>query len=152
MKPLSAGQEGSSERKQQHRPSLGSALSNGLERLKTVTTSSVQPVAPASHPDKTDPKLKVGACPEWGCAKPALGVLLAQGQELLWGRQSGVLWGVWGSRTLLALPPFCRGSVVSAPPHPIVLPLPALVWGLIVQRVSESLLVETWNGLGREGP
>ncbi|KAM4779975.1 rab11 family-interacting protein 5 isoform 1-T1 [Cyanocitta cristata] len=58
VKPLSAGQEGSSERKQQHRPSLGSALSNGLERLKTVTTSSVQPVAPASHPDKTDPKLK----------------------------------------------------------------------------------------------
>ncbi|NXH32032.1 RFIP5 protein, partial [Myiagra hebetior] len=58
VKPLSAAQEGSSERKQQHRPSLGSALSNGLERLKTVTTSSVQPVAPASHPDKSDPKLK----------------------------------------------------------------------------------------------
>ncbi|NXB39981.1 RFIP5 protein, partial [Eulacestoma nigropectus] len=58
VKPLSAGQEGSSERKQQHRPSLGSALSNGLERLKTVTTSSVQPVAPASHPDKSDSKLK----------------------------------------------------------------------------------------------
>ncbi|NWW23564.1 RFIP5 protein, partial [Falcunculus frontatus] len=59
VKPLSTGQEGSSERKQQqHRPSLGSALSNGLERLKTVTTSSVQPVAPASHPDKSDPKLK----------------------------------------------------------------------------------------------
>ncbi|NXQ09672.1 RFIP5 protein, partial [Peucedramus taeniatus] len=58
VKPLSAVQEGSSERKQQHRASLSSALSNGLERLKTVTTSSVQPVAPASHPDKTDPKLK----------------------------------------------------------------------------------------------
>ncbi|NXI07739.1 RFIP5 protein, partial [Irena cyanogastra] len=59
VKPLSAVQEGSSERKQQqHRASLGSALSNGLERLKTVTTSSVQPVAPASHPDKTEPKLK----------------------------------------------------------------------------------------------
>ncbi|NXR63781.1 RFIP5 protein, partial [Rhadina sibilatrix] len=59
VKPLSAVQEGSSDRKQQqHRASLSSALSNGLERLKMVTTSSVQPVAPASHPDKTDPKLK----------------------------------------------------------------------------------------------
>ncbi|NXB05962.1 RFIP5 protein, partial [Cnemophilus loriae] len=58
VKPLSAVQEGSSERKQQPRASLSSALSNGLERLKTVTTSSVQPVAPASHPDKSDPKLK----------------------------------------------------------------------------------------------
>ncbi|NXI01721.1 RFIP5 protein, partial [Pachycephala philippinensis] len=58
VKPLSAGQEGSGERKQQARPSLGSALSNGLERLKTVTTSSVQPVAPASHPDRSEPKLK----------------------------------------------------------------------------------------------
>ncbi|NXO10416.1 RFIP5 protein, partial [Oriolus oriolus] len=58
VKPLSAGQEGSGERKQQPRPSLGSALSNGLERLKTATTSSVQPVAPASHPDKSDPKFK----------------------------------------------------------------------------------------------
>ncbi|NXM40257.1 RFIP5 protein, partial [Gymnorhina tibicen] len=58
VKPLSAGQEGSSQRKEQPRPSLGSALSNGLERLKTVTASSVQPVAPASQPDKSDPKLK----------------------------------------------------------------------------------------------
>ncbi|NXO73685.1 RFIP5 protein, partial [Phainopepla nitens] len=58
VKPLSAAQEGSSERKQQPRASLGSALSNGLERLKTVTTSSVQPLAPASHPDKSEPKLK----------------------------------------------------------------------------------------------
>ncbi|XP_041283555.1 rab11 family-interacting protein 5 isoform X4 [Onychostruthus taczanowskii] len=58
VKPLSAVQEGSSERKQQqHRASLSSALSNGLERLKTVTTSSVQPLAP-SQPDKTEPKLK----------------------------------------------------------------------------------------------
>ncbi|KAM4900819.1 rab11 family-interacting protein 5 isoform 3-T3 [Sylvia borin] len=59
VKPLSAVQEGSSERKQQqqqHRASLSSALSNGLERLKMVTTSSVQPVAPAAHPDKSDPK------------------------------------------------------------------------------------------------
>ncbi|NXN03704.1 RFIP5 protein, partial [Sylvia borin] len=61
VKPLSAVQEGSSERKQQqqqHRASLSSALSNGLERLKMVTTSSVQPVAPAAHPDKSDPKVK----------------------------------------------------------------------------------------------
>uniref|UniRef100_A0A8C5JN58 RAB11 family interacting protein 5 n=1 Tax=Junco hyemalis TaxID=40217 RepID=A0A8C5JN58_JUNHY len=56
VKPLSAVQEGSSERKQQHRASLGSALSNGLERLKTVTMSSVQPLAPTSQQDKTDPK------------------------------------------------------------------------------------------------
>ncbi|NXV61903.1 RFIP5 protein, partial [Molothrus ater] len=52
VKPLSAVQEGSSERKQQHRASL----SNGPERLKTVTTSSVQPLAPASQQDKSDPK------------------------------------------------------------------------------------------------
>ncbi|NWV76287.1 RFIP5 protein, partial [Dasyornis broadbenti] len=58
VKPLSAVQEGSSDRRQQHRSSLSSALSNGLERLKTVTTSSVQPVAPASHPDRSDSKLK----------------------------------------------------------------------------------------------
>ncbi|XP_058659385.1 rab11 family-interacting protein 5 isoform X3 [Ammospiza caudacuta] len=60
VKPLSAVQEGSSERKQQHRASLGSALSNGLERLKTVTTSSIQPLAPASQQDKTDPKQDPG--------------------------------------------------------------------------------------------
>ncbi|NXT68390.1 RFIP5 protein, partial [Chaetops frenatus] len=58
VKPLSAVQEGCSERKQQPRASLSSALSNGLERLKTVTTSSVQPLAPASQPDRSDPKLK----------------------------------------------------------------------------------------------
>uniref|UniRef100_A0A8C5JLE4 RAB11 family interacting protein 5 n=1 Tax=Junco hyemalis TaxID=40217 RepID=A0A8C5JLE4_JUNHY len=60
VKPLSAVQEGSSERKQQHRASLGSALSNGLERLKTVTMSSVQPLAPTSQQDKTDPKQDPG--------------------------------------------------------------------------------------------
>ncbi|KAJ7425215.1 rab11 family-interacting protein 5 isoform X2 [Willisornis vidua] len=52
----SSSQEVSSEKKQQHRSSLTTALSNGLERLKTVTTSSVQPVAPSSHPEKTEPK------------------------------------------------------------------------------------------------
>ncbi|NXC91907.1 RFIP5 protein, partial [Cercotrichas coryphoeus] len=56
VKPLSAVQEGSSERKQQPRASLSSAFSNGLERLKTVTTSSVQPLAPACPPDKSEPK------------------------------------------------------------------------------------------------
>ncbi|XP_027557722.1 rab11 family-interacting protein 5 [Neopelma chrysocephalum] len=57
VKPISAAvQEVSAERKQQHRSSLTSALSNGLEKLRTVTTSSVQPVAPTSHPEKTDSK------------------------------------------------------------------------------------------------
>ncbi|XP_075565693.1 rab11 family-interacting protein 5 isoform X1 [Pelecanus crispus] len=57
VKPIStAVQEVSSEKKQQHRSSLTTALSNGLEKLKTVTTSSIQPVAPSSHPEKTDSK------------------------------------------------------------------------------------------------
>ncbi|XP_017692376.1 PREDICTED: rab11 family-interacting protein 5 isoform X1 [Lepidothrix coronata] len=57
VKPISAAvQEVSAEKKQQHRSSLTSALSNGLEKLRTVTTSSVQPVAPTSHPEKTDSK------------------------------------------------------------------------------------------------
>ncbi|NXL87667.1 RFIP5 protein, partial [Alectura lathami] len=57
VKPISAaGQEVSGEKKQQHKSSLTTALSNGLEKLKTVTTGSVQPVAPSSHPEKTDPK------------------------------------------------------------------------------------------------
>ncbi|NXV09173.1 RFIP5 protein, partial [Cettia cetti] len=65
VKPLSAVQEGSSDRKQQqHRASLSSALSNGLERLKMVTTSSVQPLAPASQADKTEPKGKDPAQPD----------------------------------------------------------------------------------------
>ncbi|GAB0187897.1 rab11 family-interacting protein 5 [Grus japonensis] len=59
VKPISTVvQEVSSEKKQQqHRSSLTTALSNGLEKLKTVTTSSVQPVAPSSHPEKTDSKM-----------------------------------------------------------------------------------------------
>ncbi|XP_030306737.1 rab11 family-interacting protein 5 isoform X5 [Calypte anna] len=57
VKPISAaGQEVSSEKKHQHRSSLTMALSNGLEKLKTVTSSSVQPVAPSSHLEKTDSK------------------------------------------------------------------------------------------------
>ncbi|NWU71164.1 RFIP5 protein, partial [Pterocles burchelli] len=59
VKPISAvAQEVSGEKKQQHRSSLTTALSNGLEKLRTVTTSSIQPVAPSSHPEKTDSKLK----------------------------------------------------------------------------------------------
>ncbi|XP_056346022.1 rab11 family-interacting protein 5 isoform X2 [Oenanthe melanoleuca] len=54
VKPLSAVQEGSSQRKQQPRASLSSAFSNGLERLKAV--SSVQPVAPACPQDCSEPK------------------------------------------------------------------------------------------------
>ncbi|NXO00639.1 RFIP5 protein, partial [Rhinopomastus cyanomelas] len=58
VKPISAAtQEVSSEKKQQHRSSLSSALSNGLEKLKMATTSSVQPVAPSSHLEKTDSKV-----------------------------------------------------------------------------------------------
>ncbi|XP_040446530.1 rab11 family-interacting protein 5 isoform X1 [Falco naumanni] len=57
VKPITAAvQEVSSEKKQQHRSSLTTALSNGLEKLKTVTTSSVQPVALSSQPEKTDSK------------------------------------------------------------------------------------------------
>uniref|UniRef100_A0A803YE36 FIP-RBD domain-containing protein n=1 Tax=Meleagris gallopavo TaxID=9103 RepID=A0A803YE36_MELGA len=57
VKPISAAvQEVSSEKKQQNKSSLTAALSNGLEKLKTVTTGSVQPVAPSSHLEKTDPK------------------------------------------------------------------------------------------------
>ncbi|NXJ06298.1 RFIP5 protein, partial [Odontophorus gujanensis] len=56
VKPISAAvQEGSGEKKQQHKSSLTTALNNSLEKLKTVTTGSVQPVAP-SHLEKTDPK------------------------------------------------------------------------------------------------
>ncbi|NXN16112.1 RFIP5 protein, partial [Indicator maculatus] len=59
VKPINAVvQEVSSEKKQQHRSSLSTALSNGLEKLKTVTTSSVQPVAPSSHLEKTDSKMQ----------------------------------------------------------------------------------------------
>ncbi|XP_045436853.1 rab11 family-interacting protein 5 isoform X3 [Pipistrellus kuhlii] len=49
VKPLSAAPvEGSPDRKQP-RSSLSTALSSGLEKLKTVTSGSVQPVAPASQ-------------------------------------------------------------------------------------------------------
>ncbi|OXB75821.1 UNVERIFIED_CONTAM: hypothetical protein H355_009454 [Colinus virginianus] len=66
VKPISAAvQEGSGEKKQQHKSSLTTALNNGLEKLKTVTTGSVQPVAP-SHLEKTDPKkVKLAERPPW---------------------------------------------------------------------------------------
>ncbi|CAK6435194.1 unnamed protein product [Pipistrellus nathusii] len=53
VKPLSAASvEGSPDRKQP-RSSLSTALSSGLEKLKTVTSGSVQPVAPASQAGQT---------------------------------------------------------------------------------------------------
>lgn len=67
MKPISAAvQEVSSEKKQQNKSSLTTALSNGLEKLKTVTTGSVQPVAPSSHLEKTDPKKVMVGTKCWG--------------------------------------------------------------------------------------
>ncbi|XP_019297328.2 rab11 family-interacting protein 5 isoform X2 [Panthera pardus] len=53
VKPLSAAPvEGSPDRKQP-RSSLSTALSSGLEKLKTVTSGSVQPVTPAPHVGQT---------------------------------------------------------------------------------------------------
>ncbi|KAB0391263.1 hypothetical protein E2I00_016105, partial [Balaenoptera physalus] len=53
VKPLSAAPvEGSPDRKQP-RSSLSTALSSGLERLKTVTSGSIQPVAPAPQVGQT---------------------------------------------------------------------------------------------------
>ncbi|XP_035929136.1 rab11 family-interacting protein 5 isoform X2 [Halichoerus grypus] len=53
VKPLSAAPvEGSPDRKQS-RSSLSTALSSGLEKLKTVTSGSVQPVAPAPQVGQT---------------------------------------------------------------------------------------------------
>ncbi|XP_066234090.1 rab11 family-interacting protein 5 isoform X2 [Saccopteryx leptura] len=53
VKPLTAAPvEGTPDRKQP-RSSLSTALSSGLEKLKTVTSGSVQPVAPASQAGQT---------------------------------------------------------------------------------------------------
>lgn len=53
VKPLStAPVEGSPDRKQS-RSSLSTALSSGLEKLKTVTSGSIQPVAPAPQVGQT---------------------------------------------------------------------------------------------------
>ena len=97
MKPISTVvQEVSGEKKQQQRSSLTTALSNGLEKLKTVTTSSIQPVAPSSHPEKADSKkLKVGtrhqgeSCVPTCSRGPRVG---GRGAESWWWRrQNGVL-------------------------------------------------------------
>uniref|UniRef100_A0A8C3GI79 RAB11 family interacting protein 5 n=1 Tax=Cairina moschata TaxID=8855 RepID=A0A8C3GI79_CAIMO len=55
VKPISAVVQ-EEKKQQQHKSSLTQALSNGLEKLKTVTTGSIQPLAPSSHPEKADPK------------------------------------------------------------------------------------------------
>lgn len=52
VKPLSVPVEGSPDRKQP-RSSLSTALSSGLEKLKTVTSGSIHPVAPASQAGQT---------------------------------------------------------------------------------------------------
>lgn len=49
MKPLSAAPVENSPDRKQPRSSLSTALSSGLEKLKTVTSGSVQPVALAPH-------------------------------------------------------------------------------------------------------
>nr|XP_055168655.1 rab11 family-interacting protein 5 isoform X2 [Nyctereutes procyonoides] len=53
VKPLSATSLEGSPDKKQSRSSLSTALSSGLEKLKTVTSGSVQPVAPAPHVGQT---------------------------------------------------------------------------------------------------
>ncbi|XP_027311656.3 rab11 family-interacting protein 5 isoform X1 [Anas platyrhynchos] len=55
VKPISAVVQ-EEKKQQQHKSSLTQALSNGLEKLKTVTTGSIQPLAPSSHLEKADPK------------------------------------------------------------------------------------------------
>ncbi|KAM5228011.1 rab11 family-interacting protein 5 isoform 2-T2 [Ctenodactylus gundi] len=49
VKPLSAAPVESSPDRKQPRSSLSTALSSGLEKLKTVTSGSIQPVAPAAQ-------------------------------------------------------------------------------------------------------
>ncbi|XP_028939294.1 rab11 family-interacting protein 5 [Ornithorhynchus anatinus] len=58
VKPISATPSDGGGEKKQHRSSLTTALSSGLERLKTVTSGGVQPVAPAPQQDKESKKLK----------------------------------------------------------------------------------------------
>ncbi|XP_038601886.1 rab11 family-interacting protein 5 [Tachyglossus aculeatus] len=58
VKPISATPADGGGEKKQHRSSLTTALSSGLEKLKTVTSGGVQPVAPAPQPDKESKKLK----------------------------------------------------------------------------------------------
>ncbi|KAM4867856.1 rab11 family-interacting protein 5 isoform 2-T2 [Thomomys bottae] len=53
VKPLSAAPVENSPDKKQPRSSLSTALSSGLEKLKTVTSGSIQPVVPAPQPGQT---------------------------------------------------------------------------------------------------
>ncbi|XP_042555747.1 rab11 family-interacting protein 5 isoform X3 [Dipodomys spectabilis] len=53
VKPLSAAPVENSPEKKQPRSSLSTALSSGLEKLKTVTSGSIQPVIPAPQPGQT---------------------------------------------------------------------------------------------------
>ncbi|XP_025056429.1 rab11 family-interacting protein 5 isoform X1 [Alligator sinensis] len=65
VKPISAAVSEASIEKKQHRSSLTSALSSGLEKLKTVTTGSIQPVAPSTQLEKAEhKKLKDPALPD----------------------------------------------------------------------------------------
>ncbi|XP_024059554.2 rab11 family-interacting protein 5 isoform X2 [Terrapene carolina triunguis] len=65
VKPISAAVAEVSGEKKQHRSTLTTALSSGLEKLKTVTTSSVQPVTPSSQLEKVESKkLKDAALPD----------------------------------------------------------------------------------------
>ncbi|XP_048702381.1 rab11 family-interacting protein 5 isoform X2 [Caretta caretta] len=65
VKPISAAVAEVSGEKKQHRSTLTTALSSGLEKLKTVTTSSVQPVTPSSQLEKMESKkLKDAALPD----------------------------------------------------------------------------------------
>ncbi|XP_019408659.1 PREDICTED: rab11 family-interacting protein 5 [Crocodylus porosus] len=65
VKPISAAVSEVSSEKKQHRSSLTSALSSGLEKLKTVTTGSIQPVAPSTQLEKAEhKKLKDPALPD----------------------------------------------------------------------------------------
>ncbi|KAG6926252.1 RAB11 family interacting protein 5, partial [Chelydra serpentina] len=56
VKPISAAVAEVSGEKKQHRSTLTTALSSGLEKLKTVTTTSVQPVTPSAQLDKVESK------------------------------------------------------------------------------------------------
>lgn len=94
VKPISAVVQ-EEKKQQQHKSSLTQALSNGLEKLKTVTTGSIQPLAPSSHPEKADPKkLKVGT----NCS--AAPRAFFQPLILFSCHQPGWLLGDWGRRKL----------------------------------------------------
>ncbi|XP_074848311.1 rab11 family-interacting protein 5 isoform X2 [Carettochelys insculpta] len=65
VKPISATVAEVSGEKKQHKSTLTTALSSGLEKLKTVTTSSVQPVTPSLQSEKAEPRrLKDPALPD----------------------------------------------------------------------------------------